>query len=156
MPLHFHKVDEASGGLSERERERNQTDHISGRSIGPLQLLRYLIKQVKDLFQMLGLIINNKKSQLEPSQELVFLGLAISTVSIMQVYLPKEKVAQIQQEAKQLHSKLEVSVQKLATFVGMTTAATQAIRAAPLFHWHLQTLINRVVPLASSIEKVKQ
>ena len=104
---------------------------------------------------MLGLIINNKKSQLEPSQELVFLGLTISTVS-MQVFLPKEKVTWIQQEAKQLHSKLEVSVQKLATFVGMTTAATQAIRVAPLFHRHLQALINRVVPLASSIEEVKQ
>ena len=39
MPSHFHKVDEAGGGLSERE--RNQTDHISGRPIGPVQLSRY-------------------------------------------------------------------------------------------------------------------
>ena len=38
-PLHFHEADEASGGLSERE--RNQTDYISGRSIGPVQLLRH-------------------------------------------------------------------------------------------------------------------
>ena len=39
MPSHFHKVDETGGGLSERE--RNQTDHISGRPIGPVQLSRY-------------------------------------------------------------------------------------------------------------------
>ena len=65
-----------------------------------------LIKQlefIKDIFSDVCLIINDKKSQLELSQELVFLGLAISTVTI-QVSLPKEKVVQIQQEAKQLHS----------------------------------------------------
>jgi len=38
----------------------------------------------------------------------------------------------------------------------MTTATKQAIRVAPLFHRHLQALINRVVPLASSVEEVKQ
>ena len=110
---------------------------------------------IRDLFQMLGLLINNKKSQLEPSQEIVFLGLAISTIS-MKVSLSKEKVTKIQREAKHLHSKSEVSIQNLATFVGMTTVAKQAIRVAPLFHRHLQALINRVVPLASSIEEVKQ
>ena len=104
---------------------------------------------------MLGLLINEKKSQLDPSQEIVFLGLAISTTT-MQVSLPKEKEARIQQEAKQLQAMSEVSVQKLAILVGRTTAAKQAIRVAPLFHRHLQALINRVVPLASSIEEVKQ
>ena len=75
---------------------------------------------------MLGLLINEKKSQLDPSQEIVFLDLAISTTT-MQVSLPKEKVARIQQEAKQLQAMSEVSVQKLAMLVGRTTAANQAI-----------------------------
>ena len=113
------------------------------------------LRFVRDLFQVLGLLINEKKSQLDPSQEIVFLGLAISTTT-MQVSLPKEKVAQIQQEAKQLQAMSEVSVQKLAMLVGRTTAAKQAIRVAPLFRRHLQALINRVVPLAFSIEEVKQ
>ena len=113
------------------------------------------LRFVRDLFQVLGLLINEKKSQLDPSQETVFLGLAISTTT-MQVSLLKEKVAWIQQEAKQLQAMSEVSVQKLAMLVGRTTAAKQAIRVAPLFHRHLQALINRVVPLASSIEEVKQ
>ena len=52
-----------------------------------------------------------------------------------------------------MQSQGEVSIQKLAAFVGRTTAAKQAIQ---VFHPHLQALINRVVPLASSIEKVKQ
>ena len=113
------------------------------------------LRFVRDLFQVLGLLINEKKSQLDPSQEIVLLGLAISTTT-MQVSLPKEKVARIQQEAKQLQAMSEVLVQKLAMLVGRTTAAKQAIRVAPLFHRHLQALINRVVPLASSIEEVKQ
>ena len=57
------------------------------------------------------------------------------------------KVTTIQREPKHLHSKSEVSIQNLATFVGMTAAAKQAILVAPLFHRHLQALINSVVPL---------
>ena len=113
------------------------------------------LELIKDLFQTLGLLINNKKSQLESLQEIVFLGLTISTIA-MQVSLPKEKVTRIQQEARQMLSKTEVSVQKLAAFVGMTTAVKQAVRVAPLFHRHLQAVINRVVPLASSLEEVRQ
>ena len=67
---------------------------------------------IKDLFQALGLIINEKKSQLEPSQQIIYLGLAISTTA-MQVSLPKEKLARIQQEARLLQTKTTVSVQKL-------------------------------------------
>ena len=113
------------------------------------------LRFVRDLFQVLGLLIDEKKSQLDPSQEIVLLGLAISATK-MQVSLPKEKAARIQQEAKQLQAMSKESVQKLAMLVGRITAAKQAIRVAPLFHRHLQALINRVVPLASSIEKVKQ
>ena len=87
-----------------------------------------------------------------PVQEIVFLGLAISTLA-MQVTLPKEKMAHVQQEAKTTAFKGSTEGH---SFVGMTTAAKQAIRMAPLFHRHLQALINGVVPLASTIEEVKQ
>ena len=110
---------------------------------------------MKDLFQCLGLTINLKKSQLEPTQEIVFLGLHLPTLS-MQVSLPTEKINKIKQEARGLLSKIEVSVQRLAAFVGMTVATKQAIRMSPLYHWHLQALINRVLPMARSLEEVKQ
>ena len=110
---------------------------------------------IKDLFQSLGLLINEKKLQLIPTQEIVFLGLGVST-SQMEVSLPKEKLSRIQKEAKLLFSKTATTVQQVATFVGMTTAAKQAISIGPLFHRHLQALINRVVPLAASLEEVKQ
>jgi len=78
--------------------------------------------------------------------------LMISTTS-MTVSLPKEKLAK---EAKSLLLKSEVTVQRLAAFVGMTTAAKQAIHMCPLYHHQLQALINRVVLLATSLEEVKQ
>ena len=117
--------------------------------------LKIQVALIKDLFQSLGLLINEKKSQLIPTQEIVFLGLGVST-SQMEVSLPKEKLSQIQKEAKLLLSKTATTVQQVATFMGMTTAAKQAISIGPLFHRHLQALINRVVPLAASLEEVKQ
>ena len=77
--------------------------------------------------------INLKKSQLEPTQDIVFLGLHISTLT-MQISLPIEKLNKIKQEAKALLSKSETSVQRLAAFVSMTVAAKQAIWMSPLYH----------------------
>ncbi|XP_065894060.1 uncharacterized protein [Dysidea avara] len=119
------------------------------------ETLTHQLTLVQELFQSLGLTINYKKSQLIPTQELVFLGLLISTVN-MTISLPKEKLSKIQHEAKSLLLRSEVTVQRLAAFVGMTTAEKQAIRMSPLYHRQLQALINRVAPLATSIEEVKQ
>ena len=153
---YLHKVDETSGGFPEGEGIR-LIIYLDDLLIfcNCQDTLLSQLELIKDLFQTLGLLINNKKSQLEPSQEIVFLGLTILTTA-MQVSLPKEKVTWIQQEAGLMHSKMEVSVQKLTAFVGMTTAAKQGVRVTPLFHCHLQALINRVVPLASFLEEVKQ
>ena len=159
-PSYLHKTDETGGSPSEGE--GNQTHCIPGRHIDPVQLSGHPNQPV-EICQgpVSGAGPSHQREEIsatggvDPSQEIVFLGLAISTTT-MQVSLPKEKVARIQQEAKQLQAMSEVSVQKLAMLVGRTTAAKQAIRVAPLFHRHLQALINRVVPLASSIEEVKQ
>ena len=107
------------------------------------------------LIQELGLTINCKKSQIIPTQEIVFLGLMISTIS-MTASLPKEKLTKLKQEVKSLLLKSKVTLQRLATFVGMITVSKQTIRMSPLYHRQVQTLINRVVPLATSLEEVRQ
>ena len=78
--LHFHKVDKTSRKFSEGE--GNQTDHISGQPAVPVQLSEYPTQPngyVRDLFQILSLIINNNKSQMESVQEIMLLGIAVST-----------------------------------------------------------------------------
>jgi len=119
------------------------------------EMLTHQLTLVQELFHSFRLTITYKKSQLIPTQELTFLGLMISTTS-MTVSLPKEKLAKLKQVAKSLLLKSEVTVQRLAAFVGMTTAAKQAVRMSPLFHCQLQALINRVVPLVTLLEEVKQ
>ena len=58
-------------------------------------------------------------------------------------------------KATNLAEKSLVTIRELAAFVGMTNAAKQAIPIAPLFHRHIQALINRVVAQAEQRE-VKQ
>ena len=110
---------------------------------------REYVLLIRDLFSSLGLINNEKKSQLVPSQEVVFLGYLISTVT-MNISLPSEKMRKIQQEATHLLKAASVSIQQIAAFIGMTNAAKQAIPMAPMYHRQLQALINRVIPLAGS------
>ena len=81
---------------------------------------------LRELFQALGLVINEEKSQFQPTQEIVFLGFQIST-STMTVSLPAKKMRKIVQEARKLLGKTIVSVRELVAFVGKTTAARQAI-----------------------------
>ena len=74
----------------------------------------------------------------------------------MTIFLPQEKLKRIKQDAAHLLQKPLVSIQEMATFMGKTTAASQAIRVAPLFHRQLQALINSVISLAQSKVEVQQ
>ena len=120
-----------------------------------LQSLTAQINLIQELFQALGLVINKNKSHMVPTQEMVFLGFHLSSIA-MTISLPQEKIKKIKQEAACLLKKPLVSIQHLATFVGMTAAARQAIPVASLFHRQLQALINSVVSQAQSAEAVQQ
>ena len=96
------------------------------------------VNLIQDLFSVLGLTINSKKSQLSPVKELVFLGHQISTAQ-MRIVLPWEKTQKICGEATHLAEKSMVTIPELAAFLGMTNAAKQAIPIAPLFHRHIAT-----------------
>ena len=119
------------------------------------EILSVQINLIRDLFQILGLIINETKSQMTPTQEVVFLGFHLF-ISKMTISLPQEKMKRIKQDAVHLLQKPLVSIQEMATFVGKTTAASQAIRVAPLFHRQLQALINSVISQAQLKVEVQQ
>ena len=127
----IHKGDETCGGFSQGKRD--QINSLFRRPVGDSEVLSTQISLIQELFQALGLIINESKSQLIPTQEIVFLGFQLSSAK-MTISLPQEKMRKIKQEAVHLLQKPLVSIQELATFVGKTTAARQAISVAPLFH----------------------
>ena len=153
-PTSLHEGYETCSGLSQRK--GNKINNIPGRSPDhSQQSLTTQINLIQELFQVLGLVINENKSHMVPTQEIVFLGFHLSSIA-MTISLPQEKIKKIKQEAACLLKKPLVSIQHLATFVGMTTAAKQAIPVAPLFHRQLQALINSVVSQAQSAEAVQQ
>ena len=119
------------------------------------EILLAQINLSRDLFQSLGLVINETKSQTTPTQEIVFLGFHLSSAK-MTISLPQEEMKRIKLDAVHLLQKPLVSIQEMATFVGKTTAASQAIRVAPLFHRQLQALINSVISQAQSTVEVQQ
>ena len=48
------------------------------------------------------------------------------------------------------------SIRRSTAFIGMTTAARQAITVASMYHCQLQGLINRAIPLSGPKETMKQ
>ena len=158
-PSHLHKTDETGGSPSEGE--GNQTHCILGRHIDPVQLSGHPDQPVE--------ICQGPVSGAGPSHQRE----KISARSVPRNCVPgpgyfnyyNASVTSQREggpdsaggQAITGHVRsIYISVQKLAMLVGRTIAAKQAIRVASLFHRHLQALINRVVPLASSIEEVKQ
>ena len=95
-PLSVYESNEASSGLSQRK--GNQIDNLFGLPTDYLQQSRDPVSSNQDLFQILGLVINETKSQMTPTQEIVFLGFHLSSAK-MTISLPQEKMKRIKQDA---------------------------------------------------------
>ena len=79
--------------------------------------LAQLVPLVGQIFEVLGLMVNLKKSQLTPAQEMEFLGFQVNLTSLHLV-LPAKKLRKIQQNAWTLIHQQLVSVRDLVRFVG--------------------------------------
>ena len=91
------------------------------------------------LFQALGFLINWEKSILEPKQEIVFLGLLVSSRT-MTLSLPSPKLIDLRREIQSLLTKEVVSVRQLAHIVGKLNSTALAVLPAPLHYRELQNL----------------
>jgi len=108
-----------------------------------MEELTQLTPLICQLFEALGLVVNQKKSMLSPQQMLEFLGFQVDTVNL-QLIFPAEKLRKIQQLAQHLFHQPKVSVRDLVRFMGKASAATRAIWQAPLHFRALQFLMNSV------------
>ena len=99
---------------------------------------------VLDLLENLGFLINYLKSELEPTQILVFLGFQINTVT-MEIKLPKEKVTQATQEAQNLLQVQQASARQLAHLIGIFSSTLPAILPASLHYRGLQLLKHQAL-----------
>ena len=118
----IYKVNETSSRVSKAG--RLSPDNISGRPAGstpgqtPVTADNSLICK---FFECLGLLVNHKKSILDPFQQMEFLGFEIHSQP-MTLSIPQEKMRKIQQDARRLMTKPSLSVRELAQFVGKATA----------------------------------
>jgi hypothetical protein len=97
-----------------------------------------------NLLEGLGFIVNYKKSQLAPCQQIEFLGFLIDSVNLT-LQFPGEKLHKIRKTCQKLLEKTEISVQELSKFPGLLTSSIQAIFPAPLHYRHLQWLKNNTM-----------
>ena len=118
LPLNFHQNDETGSGFLERE--RNTSHYLPQRSVSSLQLSGHSKEP--------GVIYKGSISGTRPADQRQEVPIdtnprdSISRVSTiqMEVFLPKEKLSQIQKQAGRLGYKTTTMVQQIATFVGMT------------------------------------
>jgi hypothetical protein len=75
------------------------------------------------LFEALGVLVNYSKSQVQPAQEVTFLGMAIDSKELS---LPSQKLVQIKTRARELLKQRFTSTRELAQFIGELSATVMA------------------------------
>jgi len=113
-------------------------------------LLAGLISQICQLLEALGFLINRKKSLMNPTQQIEFLGFQLCSQTL-RIHTSPEKLRKTRQEASHLFQQTTVLIRDLARFIGKTSASVRAIQVAPLHYRALQRLMN--VDLSPSVEK---
>ena len=107
-------------------------------------LLKDHVTAVVYLLENLGLVINHPKSELDPSQEIEFVGFTVNSKT-MELKLPGEKIKKIRAEAGKVLQSDTVSALTLSRLIGKMNAATQAIPMAPLYYRNLQTCLREAL-----------
>ena len=99
-----------------------------------------IFSQVTNLLSNLGFLIKQEKCSSCPTQQIIFLGALLNTISIT-IALPEEKMEFIVQTSHQMHSTHQCSLQELSTLLGrMSHAAQTGVSTAPLHYRMLQMM----------------
>ena len=109
--------------------------------------------QITSLIESLGFLVNQEKSQLTPSQVILYLGFLIDSRG-MKIMLTEEKVAQMVAICKDTQQRQSISVRELARLIGRMTATLPAIYQAPLWYRELQRLKNQALQQSQSFDHI--
>ena len=100
-----------------------------------LQFLRQLITD-------LGFIVNDKKSQLEPSTKLTFLGFIIDSLD-MKLYLPQDKIDKTVSACSSLISTASPTIRQVAQVTGLLVSAFPAVPYLRLYYRSIESCKSR-------------
>jgi len=145
-----HQAPEASGGLPETTRD--SSGDIPGRHASPCPKdLRNQISQIAQLFHLLGFTINHEKSQVNPAQQIHFLGSLIDSQNLM-IQLTQEKTDLLISTCRTIKWWGSLSARELARLIGRMTAMTPAVFQAPLRYRNMQRLKIQTLRRSQSYE----
>ena len=107
------------------------------------------------ILQHLGFLINIKKSYLEPTSTLEFLGVIVDSGETT-LSLPKEKLLKVQNHCQEILENGKVTVRKLSKLIGRLSSTAIAVLPAPLHYRHLHhQQIQKLISHNSIEEKVE-
>ena len=107
------------------------------------------------ILQQLGFLINIKKSYLEPTSTLEFLGVIENSGEIT-LSLPNEKLLKVQSHFQEILEMGKVTVRELSKLIGRLSCTATAVLPAPLHYRHLQhQQIQKLICHNSFEEKVE-
>ena len=99
------------------------------------------------LLQNLIFVLNLKKSVLESSQKIEFLGMIIDSIK-MEVSLPQEKLVKVMSQCEQVAGSKEITIMDLTKLIGKLGSTVQVIRPAELQGQYLQRLQIQALKLS--------
>ena len=109
-------------------------------------------KKVMTLLQELGFTINIKKSILEPTQQIEFLGLILDSIQ-MKVFLPEPKVLDLIESCQAILSMTSLTARSLASLQGKMSSCLHAVLPAPTFSRAIQEDIHQAIGKTNNFSK---
>ena len=101
------------------------------------QLCKQNIKETVKLMDSLGLTVQPEKSILEPTQQIIFLGFLLCSVT-MTVRLPPDRQQEIIELCNHILQKRRVTIRKFSQLIGKLVATQQGVEYAPLYYKPLE------------------
>lgn len=95
------------------------------------------VNDTKQLFEMLGFIIHNKKSVFIPAQKIQFLGFIIDSIQMI-VTLPEEKIVNLISECRKLYNKQKTTIRDVAKVIGILISVFPAVQYGQLHYRQLE------------------
>ena len=108
--------------------------------------------KVMTVLQELGFTINIKKSILEPTQQIEFLGLILDSIQ-MKVFLPEPKVLDLIESCQAILSVTSLTARSLASLQGKMSSCLHAVLPGPTFHRAIQADIHQEIGKTNNFSK---
>ena len=108
------------------------------------------VREVINLFESLGFLIQQEKSVTDPAQSLEYIGLVINTVT-MSFSLPEKKREKLLGQCSKAYTSKTVSLKELASLLGILNWASQSVEYAPAHFRSLQATYTRQSKLVSGV-----